>query len=154
MKTEQKRAQWTRWARESAGEAVEPDWLSQPGGTIAKPLGTRVVSLQGRPLRCGARQVRQPGARRAPEQHRARLTGSSNQGKTLPGARCPCPGVAREIHHRPASAYLPCAASPYPNVMLECNLWKTTSADAKLRLRAMDLLRERKTVNVSWWGRP
>ena len=36
------------------------------------------------------------------------------------------------------------------NVMLECNLWKTTSAEAKLRLRAMDLLRERKTVNVSW----
>ena len=35
------------------------------------------------------------------------------------------------------------------NVMLECNLWKTTSAEAMLRLRAMDLLRERKTVNVS-----
>ena len=34
-------------------------------------------------------------------------------------------------------------------VMLECNLWKTTSAEAMLRLRAMDLLRERKTVNVS-----
>ena len=35
-------------------------------------------------------------------------------------------------------------------VILECNLWKTTSAEAMLRLRAMDLLRERKTVNVSW----
>ena len=38
--------------------------------------------------------------------------------------------------------------------MLECNLWKTTSAETKLRLRAMDLLREHKTVNVSWWSRP
>ena len=35
------------------------------------------------------------------------------------------------------------------SVMLEYNLWKTTSAEAMLRLRAMDLLRERKTVNVS-----
>ena len=32
------------------------------------------------------------------------------------------------------------------SVMLECNLWKTTSAEAMLRLRAMDLLRERKKV--------
>ena len=39
-------------------------------------------------------------------------------------------------------------------VMLECSLWNTTSAETKLRLCAMDLLRERKTVNVSWWGRP
>ena len=31
------------------------------------------------------------------------------------------------------------------SVMLKCNLWKTTSAEAMLRLRAMDLLRERKT---------
>ena len=34
--------------------------------------------------------------------------------------------------------------------MLECNLWNTTSVET--RLRAMDLLRERKTVNVSWWS--
>ena len=39
-------------------------------------------------------------------------------------------------------------------VMQECSLWNTTSAGTKLRLRAMDLLRERKTVKVSWWGRP
>ena len=40
------------------------------------------------------------------------------------------------------------------SVTLECSLWNTTSAETKLQLRAMDLLRERKTVNVSWWGRP
>ena len=33
--------------------------------------------------------------------------------------------------------------------MLAWSLWKTTSAEAMLRLRAMDLLRERKTDNVS-----
>ena len=36
-------------------------------------------------------------------------------------------------------------------VMLECSLWNTTSAETKLRLRAMGLLRERKTVKVPWW---
>ena len=35
-----------------------------------------------------------------------------------------------------------------------CSLWNTTSAEKKLRLRAMDVLRERKTVKVSRWGRP
>ena len=39
------------------------------------------------------------------------------------------------------------------NVMLECNFWNTTSAETKLRLRAMDLPRQHKTVSVSWWGR-
>ena len=52
---------------------------------------------------------------------------------------------SREVRHRPTGAYLPCAASHISSVML----WKTTSAEATLRLRAMDLLRERKTVNVS-----
>ena len=37
-------------------------------------------------------------------------------------------------------------------VMLECSLWNTTSAETTLRLRAMDLLRKRTTVSVSWWG--
>ena len=39
-------------------------------------------------------------------------------------------------------------------VMLECSLRYTTSAETKLRMRAMDLLRARKKVNVPWWGRP
>ena len=38
--------------------------------------------------------------------------------------------------------------------MLECSLLHTTSAETKLRLRATDLLTERKTVSVSWWSRP
>ena len=38
-------------------------------------------------------------------------------------------------------------------VMLECSLWKATSTETKLRLHALDSLRERKTVNVPR-GRP
>ena len=34
-------------------------------------------------------------------------------------------------------------------VMLEWSFWKTTSAETELRLRAVDVLGERKTVNVS-----
>ena len=37
------------------------------------------------------------------------------------------------------------------NVML---LSVTSSAETKVRLRAVDVLRERKTVNLSWWNRP
>ena len=36
----------------------------------------------------------------------------------------------------------------------ERSLWNTTSAETKLRLLVMDVLRERKTVRVSWRGRP
>ena len=41
----------------------------------------------------------------------------------------------------------------FSKVMLECSFWNTTSAETKLRPRAI-VLRERKTVKVSWWGRP
>ena len=39
-------------------------------------------------------------------------------------------------------------------VILECSLCYTIPTETKLRLCAMDLLRERKTVNMSWWSRP
>ena len=39
-------------------------------------------------------------------------------------------------------------------VMLECSVWNTPSAETKLRLRAMDLLRERKTVKSVLVGPP
>ena len=41
-----------------------------------------------------------------------------------------------------------------PKVMLECSLWHTTSAETKLRLRAMDVQRGGKTVNGAWRGCP
>ena len=73
--------------------------------------------------------------------------GSQVKREAPAGARCPSPGRPGDPSRASMCVFAVNCVSISP--MLECNLWKTTSAEAMLRLRAMDLLRERKTVNVS-----
>ena len=82
----------------------------------------------------GSQGARREGTIQGPE------TREEDQGRAPRKA-----GQSRNAREKPRA--------PLPEFHRECNLWNT-SAETKLRLRMMDLLRERRTVNVSWWGCP
>ena len=92
---------------------------------------------------------------RKAEQARDKSTsraGSTPGGKGTEGARRPRGLGSRSREAARGQHERLCRALRFHifRVILECSLGYST-ARTKLRLRAVDLLRERKTVNVSWW---
>ena len=159
-KSKQTRTIRKRQSRRPGARQVE--WDRSPK---AKPsVAPGVVSLQGRP-----ESVAQVQKNQGPEEENqdGRPTGRakdrSTRGKRqerkrarrLPdaGYRSRSSGAGRSATGQQERVCLALRVQN-SNVTLECSLWTTTSAETKLRSRARDLLRERKTINVSWWGRP
>ena len=97
--------------------------------------------------------ARQP--RRARDTDRAQKKGNSTDRERCPRSRLEVKVQGRkEVHERQYERVCRALRFYISSVIVECTLWNTTSAETTLRFRAMDSLGERKTVNVSWEGRP
>ena len=119
---------------------------------LAKLVGARRAARRIQSKRDGCRQART----RTSETPRTGEAGDSGTGTTRDTAQNRGSGSSAvgRAARGPAGADLPTARFQISRVTLECNLWNTTSAETNLGLRAMNLLRLRKTVKMSWWGRP
>ena len=123
--------------------------LSGPRTQGQESCGTWLGSPQGQPEGAtrghdpGSRKMREDRGERRAKQARGGQEKGKAEGPSAAGWRSGC-GAGRSTAGQQERI---CLALRFQisNVMLECNLWNTTSGETKLRQRAMDSLRERST---------